>query len=119
MDVSYSHGGKGSPFDVRCRRCISVNNPLCYTLLDDHTWQMVRRVANISCVMVGCHGYPFWCSLPTVFVQDGLCLYIHLLSNVVINVFWLKLYVYAYPCHALMGPCSMMNFYVRGVATPD
>ena len=65
MDVSYSHGGKGSPFDVHCRRCISVNKPLCSTLLDDHTWQMVRRVANISCVMVG------WVSL-LVFVADSV-----------------------------------------------
>ena len=46
---------------------------------------MVRRVANISCVMVG---WPMGIS-PLVFVADSVLLAsmsIHLLSNVVINV---------------------------------
>ena len=35
----------------------TLNKPLCSTLLDDHTWQIVRRVANIMCH--GGMGIPF------------------------------------------------------------
>ena len=63
---------------------------------------MVRQVANIMC-----HGGMGMCSLPTVFLQDGLLasISIHLLTNVVINVLF---FVIVRVCH--MGPCSTMNF---------
>ena len=55
--------------------------PSLLSLLDDHTWQVVSRIAIISSVMVG------WVA-PSVFVADSVCRLLVYVEHVELLLMW-------------------------------
>ena len=54
FDVSWSHGGKGSPFDVHCRQ---YSSEMCWVaLLDRFTLASGRTLSNWSCILLSTVG---------------------------------------------------------------